>query len=450
MLASSRDLTTIRSAISDYSKGPIAVLPAVLLIAGITAIGDLVEMGWREVLAVSLGATASMLLTTGFNQSLNRRGSACLAFDDRRSARHLLFTSWMWAEGFAVFLMAFLAAGVSLSGLASVREATIFGLTAACLSAIWLATPGLVLVGAQQWAVVGMVAGFGTGAIVDITTSRFTESHLGIAAIFGTVAALATVAWALNRRLAVTKASERLALPNWAYAIYDGAPYGVYGFLQMLFLMLAHALGWVGRLPDGVDWLSAVTSLELGMTASLLATALAGGVSDRTLRLMWVHAAKSQDRISGANPNEFGRVLGRFYLNRLAIYLAATASLSTAVYFLFGAVLDAGFLGGWSTPTRLGIVASTFKTSLLAYWLFGWGQFNGYFSLTLTRPKLAIDGLLPGIAVMLLVGLPICLMLDFRYAAAALVLGAAVFAATSTLAIRRLLRDAAYYYVTSL
>ncbi|HEX8967046.1 MAG TPA: hypothetical protein VF937_04145 [Chloroflexota bacterium] len=428
-----------------------ALIPAVVLLLIIRAMGDLGGWGIRQVLALSLGMTTSVLVTAGFVQGMSRRASVCLAFGDMRSAIRFLRGALLVA---AIGVSAFAVSVVTVAqavGVFAPQEVLTFLLSFLGLSTIWLLAAGLSLLRASGWLGAGLAGGLALGVVVDRSLASLPDVHLAAGALAGFLSTVAIISWALHRavRLRSGQVQRRVALPPAAYLFWEASPYFAYGALYAVLLFIPHALGWVAVALGDQPRLWAVASLEAGLCLSLLPLILANGVAERTLQQFWRRAAATQATIPGHDPAEFNRTLTRFYWRQLVRYLVVLSVFTGLTYLVFRWTVEVGLVAAWLGLSNLDVVVNVFAAGLGAYWLLGWGLFNCMFPLTMACPNYALRALLPSTGVVIVVGLPLSLGLGFGFAAVAAIVGSAAYVLASSRMTVRMFRAADYYYASA-
>jgi hypothetical protein len=410
--------------------------------------------GWEpgQLLALSLGMTASMLVCGGFVYAMSRRASICLAMGDRRAARTFLRRTMLVAAAWVAVVAALIVGVASAVGTPTLEERLTFGLAFLGMSAIWILASGLSLLRASGWLAIGLAVGILAGVTVDRAVAHSSEVHLSVGTAVGFAAAIGVVFWALERALGDASSGQhprRVVLPPRAYLVYEAAPYFIYGSLYATLPFIPHLLGWFGALAEGEGRQWAVINLEVGLSLSLPPLLLASGVSERTLRQFWAHALVAQHDTPGQTPGQFGTFLEAFYRWHLRRYLIVLGVLSGAMLGLFRLALVSGLLATWVGYDKLDLVERLFLVSLFAYWLIGWGLFNCIFPLTLARPQLATRAVAAAVAITLLIGLPLSLGVHFMYAAGAMILGSVTYVVVSSRVVHRVFVSAHYYYYSS-
>ncbi len=438
-------------ALRDYSRGPLAMVPAVLLLLTIRAMGDLGGWGVRQVLALSLGMTASVLVTAGFVQAVSRRTSVCLAFGDVKSAVRFLRDALMLAAVCVGAVGGGLAAVASGLGMFASQEVLTFLLAFLGLSIIWLLAAGLSLLRASGWLAAGLAGGFLAGVSVDRLLTEATDLHLAAGALAGFLATLAIIYAGLQRAVRRRAGQPRrlVALPPAAYLFWEASPYFAYGALYALLLFVPHALGWFAVMLGDQPRLEAVATLEAGLCLALPPVILANGFAERALQQFWRRAAAAQATTSGRSPREFRRILHDFFSVQLARYLIVLSGLTALAYLVFAWTAEIGVASAWLGLTDLKTFEHVFLAGLVAYWLLGWALFNCMFPLTLACPRYALWALVPSVAVVVAFGVPLSLGVGFGFAAVAAIVGSAAYVAASSHLTRKMFRSVDYYYAAA-
>jgi len=502
-----------RQVFGFFLKPSLAVLPAITLLTIIWAYGNLGGFGLNQVLALSLGMTGSMLVTNGFNQVASRRGAIYLGLEDHGAAKRFLAVTFAISE-ICVLVIAILAVLItSWFGVFTASERLIFAFAFVGLSVIWLTAGGLSLVDASQWLGIALASGLGAGILsnqalaqlsdlslvlagAEQTVQVFQEGRLAFASAVGFVVTtgmmFAVLRRSLNAKTVKGKPSQAGALPA-AYLIHEALPYFAYGSLYTTLILLPHALGWIGMIANSEDGVWALSRLELVLTTSMLPLVAASGVAEHCLRRFWRRAAEVQATTPGSSPGVFGKALTKFYSRQLLRYLVALACISLLTYAAFHLITSSDSLdalntlfamnldqavderarSAWEelmaqdvsslvTVSTVSLIASlqdlpqantmefTFAFALIAYWLLGWGFFDCMFIISLAQPIRASRAVVLAIALTALGGIPASLQVNSGYWVLALVLGSIAFAALSFRTSRSLLRDADYWYFSSI
>ncbi len=470
-----------REALWDYSRGPLAIVPGIVLLAFIQFCGILGHWGRSDVMALSLGLTGSMVACSGITQAVMRRASISMSAGNLAVVNRFFGLSLGWSFVAVAILGAALTGIAAWLGPFAPDEALIFGLAFVGLSALWLPGTALTVVKAQWWLGIGLAAGLLAGFVVAVglrliivvaTTaplvalagltetmgvgpsalSSFSSWVLFSSVAVGFAVALAVILGAVYVKLvrpARHSEGQSRALPPTAYLLHEAAPYFAYGLLYMVFILTPHILGWLDANVDGELQWWAVSSLELGLTLSLPPIMLVGGVIEHALRIFWNRALAVQSETPGGSPHHFRTALMRVYRRHLMQYLAALTLMSAGVLILFQFGLTSGALErslGVSSPQTL---ATVFYCGLIAYGLVGWGLYNSTFSVTLNLPRLATWAIVAGILVTLGCGIILGMAVDYRYTAISFIVGALVFVVLSSITVRRVLHSADYHYFAS-
>jgi hypothetical protein len=440
-----------RQTLIDYARGPIVLISAILLLLIISAYGTFGEWKREQVLALSLGMTGGMLISNGFGQAMARRGSIFLSLEDSAAASRFLRLS-ATVTGTCVAAIAIIVLLImTYTGTFNSDVKLTFSLAFVALAAIWFVAAGLSLLQATGWLLIGLAAGSMAGVLTDRVTALFSEAHLVLGTIAGFTLALGLMLKAMNRGLNVKSngSPSQVVLPPAAFLVYEATPYFAYGMLYMTLILVPHILGWYGMREEQQAGVWVMTSVELGLVLSFFPLTLAGGVAEHAFRLVWLQAGDAQKVTSGTEPDRFGTILSKSYRRQLRLYLAILFGCSLVAFLLFRASVSSGLLSIWMPLSNLDAVEFIFEVGLVAYWLVGWGAFNCMFCVNLARPGMALRAVAWGVGVLLIVGIPLSIGINFTFIAVAFVIGAAAFAAASARAMRQLLQSADYFYFAS-
>lgn len=437
----------------NLSHGFLGLLPAVILLFCIFAYNMSSQWGQHWVLALSAGMTCSMLITNGFIQAVSRRTSIYLGLKKLGIAGRFLWqsTALIFVGLFTLDLLAVLL--TSQLGIFSNGERLIFSVAFLSLSALWLAAGGLALIQRSGWLSAAMVSGLLIGALLDYCLQAVSGWHLIIGSLVGYGVVMALIITKLRQGYAdhnpKTKTAKKLYLPSRAYLFAEATPYFAYGFVYMLFILLPHMLGWLGTL--GVHQMRswAVTSVEMGLTASMPPLILASGVAEHALRRFWSYTPVLQAQTESNDLPAFRRALGQFYQRFALIHLITLVALSIGTYFLFRLAVSSGLITHWLHLPDTEQLLFIFTGGLIAYGLLGVGVFNAMFCITLNAPQLATRAIWWGLVVTLLVGAPLS-SIHYTLSALAFISGALVFVLISWKMCYRILQSADHRFAAAL
>lgn len=438
----------------DYLKGPLGLVPPILLLLTIAAFSHSGEWTAKQVMLLSAGMTASMMLTNGLVQGISRRTSIYLGAARPRMAARYLQVSTATVTAITLGLILLAAFLLGQFGLFTDGDLRFFLLSFVGLTVVWMAAGGLSLLQQPFWLSIALAAGLLCAIAVNAALSPDTQFHLVISATFGYVSTLSVVFLALHRGFSKLEArpsssKARTELPSLAYMIDEAAPYFSYGFVYMILIFLPHIFGWIGQLPDGQTRSSAVTNIEIGLTFSMPPLILAYGVAEYSLRVFWRSVATFQSTTPATDVGLFGMMLVSFTSKRRWTYLVILTIFTILAHFVFRSALTEGWLGRWLQPTHPAQLLYIFDVGLVAYWLLGLGLYNCMFAVTLGRPQVAFCAVLCGGFVMVVTGAMLC-QISFTLAAVAFALAAFVFAAISWRETNQVLRSADYSFASVL
>jgi len=444
---------TFGDALRDYIRGPMAVAPSLIMLLIIFTFASVGHMDSTRILALSLGMTGGMLLASGFVHSIGRRGSIYLGMEKLESAWRFVWVTAMVGImcGVIAALLAFIVgAQLALPG----HLPLIFALSLAATTTLWLLGVGLSLRQQSQWLAIALFVGLLSGVSVYQLVGPGVPLHLALATVVGFTVSVVIVWSALlrayDRPLPRMRRLPTAKLPSAGYLIQEAAPYFAYGLLGMIFILIPHVLGWAGTIGSDHPRLWAGVSIEVGMTLALAPFMLAGGVAERSLRLFWRRLHLIQRSVSGSNPERFAAELWQHYREYLVRYLVVLGLASLADYAVVQMAVQSGLLAQWLQLNDLDRLVFIFQTSLLAYWLFGWGMFNCIYSMTLAQARLSVQAIGMAIMVLIVIGVPLSLAIDFSLAGFAFAAGGVAFVVISSWSVRRVLQSADYYLFASL
>ncbi len=461
--------------LSDYARGPLALVTALSIMFMISAYGLLGGWSTYRLLALSVGLTTAMLVTSGFTQAPSRRISTYLGLGNPSAAGRFFWLT-MAVGAACVCLIALMLAlasfwlKVPLSWFTSQIMLT-YLMAFLGLSTIWLMSGGLSIVRKTEWLTLGLVMGLVVGVLADRIAAPFTAAHLAVGTVAGFAVVVALEAQALIRgfhnwtpdktsdhgasKAPTTKKARRSPIkktrfPPVSYLVNEAAPYFLYSALYMVFILVPHVLGWLGVLGPGQPRMWAVTSMEVGLTLALVPIILVGGVTEHTLREFWRLAPGAQANTPGTDVSQFRNSLTKFYDRYWRLYMLALTALSLMVYGAVSLAFSSGLMTRWLALPDLTQMARFFVAGLCINWLIGSGIFNCMFCITLGRPGPAVWAVVLALAVTVIVGAPLSFRLNYSFAVVAFICGALVFAIASRQARVRMLKSCDFHYVSSL
>lgn len=452
--APSAPRTSFKEVVLDYLKGPLGLVPPLLLLLLISLISQWGGWAQRQVLLFGLGITTSLILSNGLIQGLSRRMSLYLGTAKPRMAAHFLTVSSLAVVSLVSLLILISGVVLDMMGVLTDAELATFLLAFGGLTLLWMLAGGLSLLQQPVWLSVALGAGLLTGVVVNAVPTPRTEYHLVAAATLGYGVALVILLIALRRAFVKleakpTSSKARIGLPSAAYMINEAAPYFAYGLVYMVLIFLPHLFGWLGKLPAGMARTDAVTVIEVGLTLSLPPLILAYGVAENTLRHFWRQAAATQAMTPANEHRRFGMAMLTFAARRRRLYWLLLTLVTLAGHFLFSNMLAAGWFNHWWSAANQEQLLWVFDMGLVAYWLLGIGVFNCMLVVTLGRPQVAFRAVLWGALVMLATG-ALLSSISFIFSVGAFGLAAFVFLVVSWDETNEVLRSADYSFASVL
>lgn len=444
------DSTERRQAAVDYLRGPLALIPIVLLLVIVAAYGEVGRWSTATTLAFSVGMTSSMLVTNCFVQALSRRGAIYVSREDYASAGAFISLVLRVALCAVVVVTVVGVLATVALGVFTPTDGLIFGAAFAALSLVWLLAGVLALVRAPALLVLALGAGIVVAVAVDRVAATIYRDHVLVASILGYATAIGTMLVAARRRYGRADSGEPApSLPSLAYLLDEATPYFTYGARYMALVLLPHVIAWLAVMKTEADRVTAATSFEIALTASLLPIVVTGGLAERSARLFWHSARAALRQTSMDRPQQFGEALRRFYATQMVRYLIAMIAASLMAYAAFSTPFASETIRALVPATNAALVQVLFAAGLVGYLLLGCGLFNCIFIVGLGRPQHANNALTQGIIGTLIVGSPLVLGFHFGYSVVAFAGGALVFALSSFSAAHHLLASADYHYYAS-
>ena len=280
------------SLVDVSARGLLALAPLCVLLIGLQA---LALAGWDtgSILALSIGVTASMLLTSGPIVAIGRRTSVYLGFEQVDSARRFITGASL------ATLLACTVVGLGTFGVTS----CIRGLYPRAAVDLRRGARG---VRAPVAARLGPEPGRRIGARLRHARRRArARDRLGPRARDhrrGRDRLRSDHRGAPRRLVRLLPVSSRTTLLPRATGplLLDSAPYLFFGSAFALFLIGPHLLGLDGRRRRHV--IDRVTTLELSLLIALVPVVLATGVSERVLRSFWTSPARFDGERRGRIP----------------------------------------------------------------------------------------------------------------------------------------------------
>lgn len=448
---------SLRDTLLDYLRGPLALLPMVLLSLIMALYKGIGRWGSEEVLATSMAMVCSLLATSGFVQAVSRKGASYLSQGciraGRRSIVLIVGAGLLVVIGSAALFVAFALSTAWLP----LEEVSLIAVTFIALSCLWLVSGVLFLLKQTHWYGIGLAIGVGLSSGILWAGGRAGLSA-GVVMLGATVVGLAAALMvmglaarnALTRQATVSPASQkRVILAPPSQLIVSLAPYFVYGVLYVVFILSGHIAGWLGRVPHGMERMSAVAIIELGLTLALGGNILASGVAERTMRRFWLRVRSYQLQTAQGQPEVFNWSVQDFAARERLQFVLALVLCSAATLAGLGVVL--GVVGRanvapWLLTPQM---ATVLGLGMVGYGLMAVGTFDCMFMITLSRPRQALEALGMGILITLGVGIAISQFTSYQYSAIGVALGGFMFYTIAHAWTKKMLARADYYYYSS-
>lgn len=443
--------------LSDYARGPLSLLPMLLLSLIITLYQNYGQWEIAQVLTLSLSMMGSLLVTSGFIQAASRKSSSYLSQGYAKTAGRVIRNSvliafvCMLALGGGALGIAFML------GILSLADGVLMGIAYVSLSCLWLTALGLGLLNQMHWFGIGLAVGLGVSYGVLWGFTRLSLSREGVmlsAVSLGLICAL-LVMWlviyrSLARAAAVSPVGTRdVVLAPLRQILFNLAPYFIYGVLYVILILTGHTFGWLGRLPQDLPRAEALAIAELGLTLALGGFILTSGVAEHTMRRFWEVVQVYQHRISLHQASAFSAEVHQFYRREYRRYfwalLGSSAALFGGVVWLMALLQQFALVQlPWKPAT-----AMIFGLGLVGYGALALGLFDCMFLITLACPGWAIKAVLGGAAATLALCVGLGRLISYQYGIIGVLGGGLIFMGLAHHYFRRLLAHLDYFYFAS-
>ncbi|MEJ5308286.1 MAG: hypothetical protein WHX52_00820 [Anaerolineae bacterium] len=446
-----------KTTLLDYGRGPMGLLPLILLGALINLYQNFGQWDNSQVLTLSISTIGSLLVTGGFVQIAARKGSGYLSQGYIRAGGRFIM------QVMGVCLAVVLASAILLTwGLRSAAwfDQSDHGLLVIAyitLSCLWMFSAILSTLELLHWFVIALgvgVAAAYTGIELRGWLRLPEQTVMLVATAAGLVIMAGLIAVVIVRTLKGRAAAspvgdQRVVLAPLPHLTVNLAPYFVYGVTYSVGVLVGHAGGLIGRLPAGMTRIQGLAQSELALTLALTGYILGVGMAERTMRRFWQRVKVYQRQVSAETPGQFKAILRDFLTQERAQFTRALGVSSAVVLVaVVGAVsLSANrvLLGlAWNVTTLL-----IFSAGLAGYGLLAMGVFDSMFLITLSRPLYALKALGISAVTTLLVSVAAGLLVSYAFGVLGIIAGSAVFLWFTRRALGRIMRHADYYYYAS-
>jgi len=452
-LPQERSLETVK----DYMRGPLALLPIVLLSLTIMAYQGFEQWRPGQVLALSIAMIGSLLVTSGFVQAFARKGSSYLSQGYVRAAQRVVNMIIGVAVVVVIFTAGLFAVLLRWSGWLSPDDIGLMAVSYVALSLLWLASGVLSLLKQAHWFGGALAAGLGLSYLClrGLASTPFPRPMIMLLAVImgmtGTLMVVVLVVrGALSREAVAADAGNRpIILAPAAQLVVGLVPYFGYGVLYIVFILSGHVGGWLGAFRTAARPMEAVGTVEMGLTVAVGGFILASGVAERTMRRFWERVQVYQTKTVQTRPDGFGRMVREFFLEEQSYFLAALVFCSFVVAIGLLVLLLLFLASGMTALPWSNQATVVFVIGLVGYGMMAAGLFSCMFMITLSQPWAASSAVVSGIAVAVVTGLAFSNVLPYQYATLNVVAGGLALMLISRKRLWRILKDADYFYYTS-
>jgi hypothetical protein len=443
------------SALMDYMRGPLGVVPLILLMSIVGVYQSFGEWEGSRVLVLSAATIGSLLVTSGFIQVAARKGSSYLSQGYAGAAARFVGGVGLLGLVTVVVTGGLIASIGRLMGWLGVDEVALMLGSYVVLSCLWILSAGLSIFRRVYWFGIALGLGVGLSRVVLSAMElvvRDRQAIIGLSAGIGALATLGVGVWAMRRAIAsAARASEagprRVRVPPLPQLVYNLAPYFAYGIVYILGVLSGHVGGWVGRVPEGMARMDAIAVSELGLTIALLAYILVGGFAEQTMQRFWRRVHLFQDEAPAEEPGAFVARLRDFHQREQRRFIVALAAATGLVVLsiALSLVVSGRLLGMvWNDHLSIVLAGGLVGCALLAV-----GAFDCMMLITLSRPVPALLALSCGACVTLVASLAMGVLFGFAWGAVGMVFGNVVVLLVARTNLGRVIDHADYFYFTS-
>lgn len=446
-----------KAALADYARGPLGLLPLILLTIIINVYQNFGQWDNSQILTLSISTVGSLLVTSGFVQVAARKGSSYLSQGYIQAAGRVIVQ--VMAICFVVVIASgsMLALGGGWLGWISRADQPLLLIAYVTLSCLWLFSGVLAVLNKVAWFGIGLgagVAGSYGGLLLLSRTRLRTQLVMLIATMVGVGIAAGVMLFIIRRTLRQRKAESpvgdhRAVLAPVPQLIVGLAPYFAYGITYVIFVLAGHVGGWIGKLPDSLQRVQGMALSELTLTIALTGFILVGGVAESTMRRFWERVNGYQESSLAVQPDSFTTRLRSFVTVERRRFVSAlivcSGGISAIVIGVLLASPDRMLLGMvWNTDAFVVFVSGT-----LGYGLLALGVFDCMFTITLSRPLYALAALAAGMAATLISSALFGIFISYAHGALGIVAGGLVFVWTARRYLSHVVKHADYYYFSS-
>ncbi len=438
-------------------RGPLALLPIILLSLTIMVYQGFGQWRPGQVLALSTAMIGSLLVTSGFVQAFARKGSSYLSQGYVRAAQRVVGVIIGVALVIVIITAGLFAALLRWSGWLSPDDMGLMVVAYIALSLLWLAAGVLALFNQSYWFGGAIAVGLGLSylCLEGLVRISIPQPVIMLVAVIVGMAGTLTVAMLVVRAASSREAAaggvanQSMTLAPGAQLLVGLTPYFSYGVLYIVFILSGHIGGWLGALRTAPMPMEEIGTIEVGLTVAVGGFILAGGVAECTMRRFWERVQVYQAKTVHTRPDGFGHMIREFFLKEQSDFLVALVLCSfvvaVGVFVLVQLFSSSGMTAlPWSDKSTV-----VFVIGLVGYGLMAEGIFNCMFMITLSQPWSASSAVVSGIAVAVVTGLVFSKVLPYQYATLNVVAGGLTLMLISRTRLWRILKDADYFYYAS-
>lgn len=446
-----------KTTLIDYGRGPMGLLPLILLTVLINLYQNFSQWDSSQVLTLSISTVGSLLVTGGFVQITARKGSSYLSQGYIRAAGRVIFQIMGLCLAVVLVSAVVLTFSARAVGLLAPEDQGLMLTAYIMLSCLWMFSAVLALLNLAHWFVIALGAGVAsTYFSIELSLHAGLPSQMVmlVATAAGLLITAAVMTIIIYRTLKMREAASPVGnhqaiLAPLPQLVANLAPYFAYGIIYVICVLAGHVGAWIGKLPEGMSRLQGLATSELALTLALTGYILVGGVAERTMRRFWQRVNIYQEQVVADNPRTFGATLHDFVKRERAQFVWALSVCSAAILAIVVGAVSASpnrvLLGlQWDSTTLFVFIAGLAGYSILAF-----GVFDCMFIITLSRPLYALSALGMGTMATLVISIAAGVFISYAYGALGVFFGSLVFLLFARRYLTRIIRYADYYYYAS-
>jgi len=399
--------------------------------------------------AIGLGTALSYFLAGGFTQAIGRRGLMYVKQDMHKLSLKLCAVFVAAGIVMTICVAVFLYFFTTFFGVIASSERVVLITYYVTLSVLWLGLATLYMLQQEILFSVAIAVGIAVVYFVYVILgANIVLAHsIGIlsAALFSLIASTIILLFR-HYRTRDTRIPLLAKLPRPSLLLASIAPFFLFGVLYFLLIFTDRLMAWTGNMPFRETFVWFRADYEVGENWALLGLIPALGVLEYTLYRFSHQVRARQFEYTLAEVGGFRAWFMRFYIRQMIVFLVAA---------ILGAVI--AYFGVHALLPRLPTIAILFSPisvfvfifAVIGYLFAAFGLLNTSMFFWLSRPRLALVAIVPGVVVDVVVAFLLSRGIQFYWAVIGFTVGSIVFAVLSTVIGVRILTELDYYYYSA-